>query len=192
MSWIESHQTLPGHPKLARLAAALKIHKGMAFWHLHNLWYWALDYAQDGQTKGSTDIEIADGAKWTRSPDVFVKALRDTGWIDKTGYVHDWHDYAGKLVQARADNAARMRAKRNNARAPHVQDTCTARAPATGPYPTGPYPTEHTPPSGGSGGGNGAEEQKTQEPFSARSKRPVRPWRGGIVEQMAAKAEERK
>ena len=48
MAWIESHQELANHPKTKRFKRALGISTPQAIGHLHLLWWWALDYAQDG------------------------------------------------------------------------------------------------------------------------------------------------
>ena len=48
MAWIESHQALGRHPKLRRLARALNISHPTAVGDLHYLWWFAIDFAQDG------------------------------------------------------------------------------------------------------------------------------------------------
>ena len=48
MAWIKSQQVLREHPKLKRLARRLEVSVPAALGHLHMLWWWALDYAQDG------------------------------------------------------------------------------------------------------------------------------------------------
>jgi hypothetical protein len=129
MAWIESHQQLPRHPKLANLASKLGIHKGMAFWHLHNLWYWALDYASDGHVGKYNSAEIADAADWRGDPVAFWDALKACRWIDpETDNLHDWHDYAGKLCDERERNRDRMREARAAQKLRNVQHTCNTRA----------------------------------------------------------------
>lgn len=149
MAWIELHQSLPGHRKTMRLRRALKIGQAQAVGHLCMLWLWCLDNCPDGITAGLDDCEIAEAAGYpTKDARVFVDALRESGFIDGDGYIHDWNSYAGKLIEKREQNAQRMRDRR--ARAEHVQRTCRTRActDANGenaraqlPYPTVPNPT---------------------------------------------------
>lgn len=129
MAWIESHQTLGRHPKTKRLARALGVSIVQAVGHLQFFWWWALDFAHDGILDGMTDEDIADGAMWEGPPATFVEAMRQAGFIDcgkanEPMTIHDWWEYAGRLVQRRNDNADRMRI----ARAQHVPDTCAARS----------------------------------------------------------------
>jgi hypothetical protein len=89
--------------------------------HLHCLWYWALDYAKDGVLEGYELWEIAEAALWEGDPDTFIAALRDCGREDDSGFlevgeaglcIHDWYDYAGKLIEKRVADAERKRVAR--------------------------------------------------------------------------------
>lgn len=135
--WIESHQSLRDHPKLIRAARRLKITRPQLIGHLHCLWWWALDYAQDGDLSAYAVEDIADAADWTGDAADFVGALAETARIgDRPGFlekqesgaflIHDWYDYAGKLLDKRAIDAARKRASRrqdsSDASAGHPQD----------------------------------------------------------------------
>jgi len=48
MAWIESNQEVGRHPKTKKLARLLDISVVTAVGHLHYLWWWALDFAQEG------------------------------------------------------------------------------------------------------------------------------------------------
>lgn len=125
MAYIESHQTLLGHPKTRKAARLLGIKRVHLIGHLHALWWWALDYADDGDLSRYEPDVIADACEWEDDPDTFVDALVSAGFLHRDGdalHVHDWMDYAGRLVQRRKANAQRMR----DARAAHVQDTSHA------------------------------------------------------------------
>jgi hypothetical protein len=115
MAWIESHQQLGSHPKLFRLADLLDVSPATAVGHLHYLWWWSLDYAQSGSFVEFTEAEIARAAQWTPGPDqetdLFVRALRASGFLDDDD-LHDWHDYAGKLLDRRKSDAERKRKSR--------------------------------------------------------------------------------
>jgi hypothetical protein len=108
VAWIESHQELAHHPKVARLANMLDITVPAAIGHLHCLWWWVLSYADDGDVSEFDAFEIAHGAQWTGDADEFVACLTECGWMDG-GEVHDWHEYAGKLVERRRQDAERKR-----------------------------------------------------------------------------------
>jgi hypothetical protein len=135
MVWLRSEQSLMGHPKTKRAARTLGLSIPAMIGHLHCLWYWALDYAQDGSLSKYESWEIADAALYPGDPDDFIQALKECG-NDRPGFlevtdqgltIHDWWDYAGCLIEARKANADRMKAKR----AAHVQDTCKTRTGAT-------------------------------------------------------------
>jgi hypothetical protein len=121
MAWIESHQELGRHPKLLRLAAMLGISNAQAVGHLHYLWWWAVDYAPTGDLTRWDDVTIAIAAEWpdVSDPETFVQALFACGWLDNGRTLHDWLDYAGRLIERREANAQRMRERR----ATHVQRT---------------------------------------------------------------------
>ena len=141
MAWIESHQELGTHRKTMRLCTLLHIDDTRAVGMLHFLWWWALDNAPDGNLTGLTDRELAQASHWRGKPELWMSGLCQAGWVDReneTTTLHDWHDYAGKLVSKRQQNKERMRA----ARAISVQSTCDARAEATQQYPTVPNSTQ--------------------------------------------------
>ena len=132
MAWIESHQALGHHPKTLHLAAELKCSVPAAVGYLHLLWWWALDYAPGGVVEHGARGVAARACYFRGKPDVFWSALMSAGFVDQTGdngavKIHDWMDYAGRLVDKRAANAQRMR----DARATHATRTSGARAGAT-------------------------------------------------------------
>lgn len=116
--WIESHQELRDHPKTRRLARALGVGVPAAIGHLHCLWWFALDYAPDGDLSGFAAWEIADAAMWDGDPDAFVAALADVRYIDGDDgrTLHDWHQYGGKVLQRRRVAGERARAWRSGLR----------------------------------------------------------------------------
>ena len=71
MAWIKSEQALASHPKLHMLAEDLGITIPETVGHLHLLWWWALDYCQDGYlTKYRGFIPIA--SQWQGDKDLFI------------------------------------------------------------------------------------------------------------------------
>lgn len=104
MAWIESHQSLGTHRKLFDLMDALHMSDVALVGHLHFLWWWSLDNAPDGDITGISDKMLAMAAHWKGSPEKWAGALRKTGWLDEVDghvWLHDWDDYAGRLIQQR-------------------------------------------------------------------------------------------
>lgn len=83
---------------------------------LSTLWLWAVEHAQDGQLGHLTDREVAAGAGWHGNAAKFVLALSHNGWLDDGGYIHDWHDFAGRLIEQRAAEIERKRVDREEKR----------------------------------------------------------------------------
>jgi uncharacterized membrane-anchored protein len=143
MAWIESHQGLGQHPKTKRLARALQISLPAAVGHLQFLWWWALDYAQDGDLSKYTNEDIADAICWDGDADHLADALVKSGFADRsdddgTLSIHDWYEYAGRLIeqrQANRDRAQRARQSRKRTQSPNGTHTVRERAEdATVPY----------------------------------------------------------
>ena len=58
-TWIKSDERLANHPKVDLLAATLDIHPAQALGHLHYVWYFGLNYADDGDLTHSSWTRIA-------------------------------------------------------------------------------------------------------------------------------------
>lgn len=112
MAWIESHQELARHPKAKRFARLLGVSLPAAIGHLHFFWWWAMDYAQDGDLSKYDLADIADASGWEGTPEILYKALLESGFIDHDNKIHDWFDYAGRLVEKREQNKERKRRSR--------------------------------------------------------------------------------
>ncbi|SFU70471.1 DnaD domain-containing protein [Alicyclobacillus macrosporangiidus] len=115
MAWIESHETLAHHPKTRKLARLLGEDLPATIGRLHLLWWWAMNYAQDGDLTKYDDSDIADALMWSGDPGHAVEALCTAGFLDRTEdglYIHDWQDYAGRLIVQREKNAERKRRSR--------------------------------------------------------------------------------
>lgn len=109
--WIESHQELARHPKTKRLARMLEITVPAAIGHLHLLWWWALDYAQDGYLGNYTADDLADAMMWEGDPAILWEGLRSTHFLDdgeEGCEIHDWHQYGGRLAEKRKANIERV------------------------------------------------------------------------------------
>ena len=101
MSWIESHQELGRHPKTRRMAKQLGVSLPAVVGHLHYLWWWAMDFAQDGDVTGFDNDEVAEAALWDGNSVEFFQALASSGFIDviheegqdEKCILHDWGQY---------------------------------------------------------------------------------------------------
>jgi hypothetical protein len=140
LAWIESHQELRGHPKLELCAELLGIPEVHLAGHLHYLWYWAMDYAQEGDITKYKAVQIAKAAGWTGDAERFVSALVGCGADGQPGFlertddgqllIHDWFEYGGRLIEMRRHNADKQKAWRDRNKPPrdrHVTGTSRTR-----------------------------------------------------------------
>ncbi|HEX9995903.1 MAG TPA: hypothetical protein VGB45_02070 [Abditibacterium sp.] len=178
MAWIQSHQEIGRHPKTKRAARLLGCSVPTVIGHLHLLWHWCLDFAQDGELTDYDAAEIADAALWEGESVAFVQALTEAGFFDVEGmslFVHDWNEYGGRLIEERRADAERKRARRSGGRptdahGPSQQDESDVRGPSGGHPQDVPRMSavreekkrveEITPPKGG-GGASAPEAQTT-------------------------------
>jgi hypothetical protein len=133
VAWIESHQELRDHWKAIRLAELLEVGMPQVIGHLHLLWWWAVDYATDGDLSRFTDGVISRAARWDGDPERFVASLHEAGFLDRgsAGYaLHDWDQYAGRLIEQRERSAERARTSREARRAAarNTAEPCAQRA----------------------------------------------------------------
>lgn len=112
MAWMELHDSGPWHKKTIALAKELNVRRNEAWGALTTLWPWALNHAQDGRLGHLTDKEVAAAAGWHGNAAKFVVALNKTGWLDDDGSLHDWHDYAGRLIEQRLADLEKKRLDR--------------------------------------------------------------------------------
>lgn len=118
MAWIEVHQSLIRHRKTTSLGNLLDVPRMSAVGHIIALWLWALDNTEDGDLTGLDPSVIAVAAEWPGAPEVFVDAAVKAGFLDRTSdslQIHNWMDYAGKLVTQRRKDRERKRAQRMSA-----------------------------------------------------------------------------
>jgi hypothetical protein len=114
MAWIEVHQSLRDHRKTIDLAERLGVSEACAVGHLLFIWLWALDNANDGLLTTSPQV-IAKIAAFCGDANAFQSALIESGYVDQVGdslVIHDWDDYAGKLIAKRKSDAERKRKER--------------------------------------------------------------------------------
>ena len=105
MAWLQVHQTLKDHRKLFDAADELEITPPHMMGLLVSFWLWALDNAPKGDLAGITPRMIARAAQWDGEPEKLAETLIRAGWIDENEdgalEIHDWYEYAGKLIDQR-------------------------------------------------------------------------------------------
>ena len=99
-----------------RLASRLRVPRAQAAGHLTFLWLWTLDYAPTGDLSAFGPAELSAAADFGGDAELFAQALRETGWLDEDNRVHDWMEYAGRLLEEREQAKERMRALRQRQR----------------------------------------------------------------------------
>ncbi|MFZ5688646.1 MAG: DnaD domain-containing protein [Bacillota bacterium] len=132
MAWIELHQSIWTHKKTYIMAAELELDEIYVAAHMAKLWTWALDNAQDGDLSGLPYKVIAYGAGWKGDPGEFVRAAIKSGWLDENEsglFIHDWDDYAGKLMERRAAERDRSRKRRAESKQKQASQQTTDERP---------------------------------------------------------------
>lgn len=122
MAYIEVRTTLPDHRKLRSAARALHVDRFKLIGHLVTLWIWALDNVPShGVMDGLSDTDLEEAAGWPEEmAGELVPALIEAGFIDDEDgvrYLHDWDEYAGRLLKKREADRERKRAERAQIRA---------------------------------------------------------------------------
>lgn len=111
MPWIQSHDTLPQHPKTRRAARLAGVSVVEMIGHLHLLWWWSLAVAPDGDLSRFEAEDLADAAMFTGDAETFLRALTDCGPGDSSGFLdgmklHDWAEYGGRYAARSAAGKA--------------------------------------------------------------------------------------
>jgi hypothetical protein len=116
---LELHQSLPTHRKTLMMADALDTQPAHIVGHIACLWLWALDNAQDGVLQVSPRL-VARAAQWEGDPQAFTDALLAAGFLDCDGHIHDWDEYAGRLLEIRRKSVTRAKSWREQHATPNV------------------------------------------------------------------------
>ena len=117
--WIPSQVGLRDHPKTRRLARMLDAEPPHVIGYLHCLWYWALNYAPDGDIEDFEPEDIADAAGWTGDPDIFVESLincggKKLGFLARIeeGWSSDWEDNQRRRLPSACPSGSKEAAQR--------------------------------------------------------------------------------
>lgn len=117
MAWIEVHDTLREHHKTYALANGLNIPLYAAVGLVVSLWTWALNNSENGDLSKYPPNAITKACAWDKKPEKLIEVLKSSGFLDENMCLHDWQDYAGKLLDKREANARRNREARERASA---------------------------------------------------------------------------
>lgn len=114
---MQVHQTLKDHRKLFDAADELEIQPPHMMGLLISFWLWALDNAPTGSLEGITPRMIARAAQWEGPAEKLAGALIRAGWLDENDdgalSIHDWYEYAGKLIDQRQAEKERSQRRRD-------------------------------------------------------------------------------
>lgn len=117
MAFIETHQSLRDHRKILAMAAELDMPEAHVAGHCIYLWLWSLDNAPEGMLPASERI-IERAAGWQGQSGALLTAMVNAGMVDRADdgrlCIHDWWDYAGRLIDKRKSDAERKRVARNS------------------------------------------------------------------------------
>lgn len=111
MAWIEAHQSLRDHRKVLAVAERLGLAEAHVAGHLVYLWLWAIDNAPGGILPAS-ERTIEKAAGWTGEPGALVAAMLAAELLHQSDAglaIHDWDEYAGRLMAQRESNRERQR-----------------------------------------------------------------------------------
>lgn len=112
MAYLEVHQSLRDHRKVLELAGVLDIPETYVVGRLLYLWLWALDNSR-GDSLPSSAKMIERMAGWSGPCGVFVGGMVQVGLLDEADdgslWIHDWMQYAGKIIRRLEANAERGR-----------------------------------------------------------------------------------
>lgn len=93
------------HPKTFDFAARLGVELPTAIGHLELLWAFTGKQAPQGNLGKWPDGAIARACYWMGRPEVFVQALRESGFLDADEVhrltIHDWREHAPRWVKSK-------------------------------------------------------------------------------------------
>lgn len=130
--WIQVYSNLPAHRKTCKMRDALALKSNYeAVGLLVCFWSWAAVNAVGGNLSGYSTRDIADAAGYKKSPDKFMTALVNSGFVDKLEngdfVIHDWEEHAALLMdsneQQKKNTRERVRRYRERRKANSENDS---------------------------------------------------------------------
>ena len=113
------------HPKTKKLARLLGVSVPTVVGHLHGIWYWALDFAQDGDLHQYDPEEIADAALWREIPG---SSSRPSWRLATSTKPTTASRFTTGMIMPAADRAARGTQRAGQARKQRQRERKKARA----------------------------------------------------------------
>ena len=117
------------HLKTVRLRAKIG---SDANWIPPRLWAYAAENQPDGNLESYTSEEISELIGCSKYASSILQALKDCGFVDKNGMIHDWQEHNGyhKTFSERAKTAAEARWKqeRGNRKGESGDKQCSSNA----------------------------------------------------------------
>ena len=109
-----------------RKTVKLRIRFGSdAFWIPPRLWAYAAENQPDGDFSKYTSEEIAELIGCPSNAKTMLQALKDCGFIDENGFLHDWKEHNGyhDKFASRARNAALARWSKEKSPVPSKEES---------------------------------------------------------------------
>ncbi|MBL8023904.1 MAG: hypothetical protein JNK54_06445 [Elusimicrobia bacterium] len=135
MAWIASHKEILSHPKTLDLMEAMGWDVDQCVAKLHRLWWWCVDYAEDGDLRKHNDDRIARAVGLNGGNDAtrFVEGLVTARWLDREPYfrIHDWWEYYGHFLRGKYSKTPEKWHRIRDLYIPPVNHTVTIRLPST-------------------------------------------------------------
>ncbi len=124
------------HPKLYDLAERLGVERAHAGGLLVSMWCWSHEYHPDGDLSKTPPSLLAEACGWRGDVRKLAAALRESGWVDPDGRVHEFLEHQGKAARRRAANRERMRTERaHHAHKKNTPSPCPSPLPLPLPLP---------------------------------------------------------
>lgn len=120
-SWIKMSVGLRRHPKVVRMASALKSDKLRVVGALHAVWSVFDEHSTDGQLPGYSLAIMDDEIGWRG----FSRAMTDIGWLvaDEEGLrVPDYEEHNGPTAKRRATETRRKNETRSGQKSDRMED----------------------------------------------------------------------
>ncbi|MGN7760483.1 hypothetical protein [Paenibacillus sp. 22594] len=117
--WIKSYQATDRDPITRRFCRSTGLNTPAAVGTLHMLWWWVLDWAQDGDISKYHDIDIAEAVNFEGEPKVLMRALIDAGYVVETQSgreIANWFKIGGQIIESKKKDAERKAEAREKKR----------------------------------------------------------------------------
>lgn len=129
MSWIRLESGYHRHSKVYDFAEALG--ERTAGYYLTVLWGWVAESHEDGDVSSVSDKRLAEMADYRGDAAVFCDALRQCGFLDEDGFIHNWERWQGAFMRKREKD--RVAASANRSKIKDLRKVASTVAPTIAP-----------------------------------------------------------